>query len=163
MWTNCRFYDTGLKGCHASKCSGMQRRTYAQLAARILNGIRHLFSWNPSRIRHLFFSGIPGIPWNPRIVFLWNPRIPESRNPGIVGTWNHGIPESGNLGNPESRNPLAVFWIPCRITKLLSFGYQRKWSKVNFHHRNRIAILKVNFCCGNQYNTISYVGMFHKI
>ena len=89
--------------------------------------------------------------------------IPDSRIPGILGTWNNGIPQSGNLGNPESRNPLAVFWIPCRITKLLSFGYQRKWSKVNFHHRNRIAILKVNFCCGNQYNTISYVGMFHKI
>ena len=124
------------------------------MAARIPDGIRHFFSWNPCRIRHFFLSRIPD--------FFFS-GIPESRNPGILGTWNHGIPESGNLGNPDSRNPLAVFWIPCRITKLLSFGYQRKWSKVNFHHRNRIAILKVNFCCGNQYNTISYVGMFHKI
>ena len=129
---------------------------------------------------------LPGIPvesatffqWNPRnplesqdFFFLWNPGnleswkhgILESRNPGILETWNPGIPESRNVGNPESRNPVAVFWNPCRVTKLLSFGYQIKWSKVNFHHRNRIAILKVNLCCGNQYNTISYVGMFHKI
>ena len=83
----------------------------------------------------------PGIPVESATFFLVESQIfffsgiPESRNPGILGTWNHGIPESGNLGNPESRNPLAVFWIPCRITKLLSFGYQRKWSKVNFHHK----------------------------
>ena len=104
------------------------------------------------------FSGIPGIPGNPgnpRFFFLWNP--------GILETWNPGILESRNLGIPESQNPVAVFWNPCRVTKLLSFGYQIKRSKVNFHHRNRIAILKVNFCCGNQYNRISYVGMFHKI
>ena len=97
-------------------------------------------------IPELFFSGIP-----------------ESQNPGILESWEHGIMESRNRGILETQNPLAVFWIPCRITKLLSFGYQRKWSKVNFHHRNRIALLKVNFCFGNQYNTISYVGMFHKI
>ena len=132
-----------------------QRRTYAQLAARFPNGIRHFFSWNPSRICH-FFQWNPRNPLESQIFFLlWNPGIQES--------WNPGIPESRNLGNSDSRNSVAVFWIPCRVTKLLSFGYQIKWSKVNFHHRNRISILKVNFYCGNQYNTISYVGMFHKI
>ena len=97
-----------------------------------------------------FFSGIS---WNPRVFFFSG--IAESWIPGILASWKPGV--------PESRNPVAVFWNPCRIPKLISFGYQIKWSKVNFYHRNRNAILKVNFYCGNLYNTISYVGMFYKI
>ena len=70
-------------------------------------------------------------------------------NPGIEEYCNLGIPESWKPGVQESRNPVAVFWNPCTIPKLISFGYQIKWSKVNFYHRNLNAILKVNFYCGN--------------
>ena len=147
-------------------CFGYKRR-YQSIAtfffwlssvdlADISRGV-HMPNWLPeSQMESATF--FRRIPVESATFFQWNPRnplesqifffsgIPDSRIPGILGTWNNGIPQSGNLGNPESRNPLAVFWIPCRITKLLSFGYQIKWSKVNFHHRNRIAILKVNFC-----------------
>ena len=77
-----------------------QRRTSDQLAATFPLGIRHYFSWNPSRICHFFLVesqeslGIIGF-------FLWNPGIPE--------TWNPGIPEPWNPGNPE---PCGCFLIP---------------------------------------------------
>ena len=59
------------------------------MAARIPDGIRHFFSWNPCRIRHFFLVesqeslGIIGF-------FLWNPGIPETWNPGNLESWKPG-------------------------------------------------------------------------
>ena len=55
----------------------------------------------------------------------------ESRNLGILESWEHGIPEAGNLGKPESRNPLAVFWIPCRIVVLVNGVFAENWSEIS--------------------------------
>ena len=56
--------------------------------------------------------------------------------------------------NLETRNPVAVLWNPCIVPKLLSFCYQTQRSKVNFYHRTRKTILKVNFYCGALYRSI---------
>ena len=82
----------------------MQRRTYAQLAARIPNGIRHFFSWNPSRIRHFFLVESQESLGIPDFFSL------ESRNPGILESWEHGIMESRNRGILETQNP-GILWL----------------------------------------------------
>ena len=94
-------------------CSALvlaQRRTYDQLAATFPLGIRHFFSWNPSRTCHFFLVesqeslGIIGF-------FLWNPGIPETWNPGIpeIGILESRNPGNRNSGILETRNPVAVF------------------------------------------------------
>ena len=98
----------------------MQRRTYAQLAARIPNGIRHFFSWNPSRIRHFFLVESQESLGIPDFFFLWNPGIPESWNPGNMESWNPGIAESWKPRIPEScgcfleslqSHQITLFWL----------------------------------------------------